>query len=296
MQQDNDSSVPQIDILSSNFYDRLETTISATREYTKEEIITNSICDQFMHHGYAAVGLVESGYGTVTGLYDLVTNPPSLSQFAMGILESPEAIRHWYHNYKGAHPYDQTRMSFKLFGDIAQFWYGGEVAKLGLEATKASKLGNISKLALAAVKEKRFAKWASNLAKSQQILLKEALKVPIEYYAKLLKYRALKTVVKRIPKVIYEDAQARHIINNSKFRSGRSILKANPKELLSGIKSGKYKVIRIINEDKVIVDFGHEIGLNYHKKQLVGPTKYGRIDFGKKGAHIIPANPEQFIK
>ncbi|MCP3660099.1 MAG: hypothetical protein GY830_07235 [Bacteroidetes bacterium] len=294
MQQDNDDSVPYIDILSPNFYDRLETTISATREYTKEEIISNFICDLFMHHGHAVVGVGQSVYSIIPGLYDLVTNPPSLLQFTMGILESPEAIRHWYHNYKGAHPYDQTRMSFKLFADIAQFWYGGEITKLGLEATKVSKLGNIAKLALTATKENRYAKWASRLAKSQQILLKEALKIPINYYAKLQKSRALKNVVKRIPKVIHEGQQGKHILGHNNFIPGKSILEANAKKLLNGLHSKKYKIIEIINEHQVIVDFAETIGIAYHKDgKIFGPTKYGKIHYGKNGAHIVPS---KFIK
>ena len=99
-------------------------------------------------------------------------------------------------------------------------------------------------------------------------------------------------ILKEIPQTLNEAAQARHIPTGSGYKLGRSVLTADPKILLEGVHAGKYKIIRIINEHKVVVEFAEEIGYYYNKNgELVGATRFGRLDFRKKGTHIIPVSP-----
>jgi hypothetical protein len=93
-------------------------------------------------------------------------------------------------------------------------------------------------------------------------------------------------------KNIHTGAQDKHIpgTNNYDPTKGRSILTADPVELLNGVHSGKYPVVRMAG-DKPIVDFGKPIG-TYGGN---GPqTQFGTIHSGKNGVHIVPANPTQY--
>jgi hypothetical protein len=85
--------------------------------------------------------------------------------------------------------------------------------------------------------------------------------------------------------------QGKHIPGHNNYIPGRSPLTAgiDPQELLNGVHSGQYPIIRMTREGRAIVNFGKPIG-TYEGT----PTQYGIIHSGSKGAHIVPANPTQY--
>lgn len=91
---------------------------------------------------------------------------------------------------------------------------------------------------------------------------------------------------------IHSGAQGKHIPGHNSYdlTKNRSILTANPNELLSGVHSGQYQIVRI-GGGKPLVNFGKPIG-TYGGNGPV--TQYGYVHYGKIGAHIVPANPNQF--
>lgn len=94
-----------------------------------------------------------------------------------------------------------------------------------------------------------------------------------------------------LPAISMRD-QGRHIIGSG-YIEGRSVLTSNPETLLNGINPGRYPVLRA-NQNRVTVDFGKNIGIYYQNGQAIGPTRYGTVHYGKKGSHIVPANPQQY--
>lgn len=79
---------------------------------------------------------------------------------------------------------------------------------------------------------------------------------------------------------------------------GRSVLTADPTELLQGLHDGQYSILRQPKPGQVIVNFVNPIGEFWSKSSgqptKIGPTSYGSVMYGKNGAHIIPANPVQW--
>ena len=75
---------------------------------------------------------------------------------------------------------------------------------------------------------------------------------------------------------------------------GRSPLTADPQQLLEGLHAGDYQIIRQPRPNSVTVDFQNSIGEYWQSRQYVGETQYGTVHFGKSGAHIVPANPNQW--
>lgn len=89
-----------------------------------------------------------------------------------------------------------------------------------------------------------------------------------------------------LPKEIHDGAQGKHIEghNNYKLNKVRSILDVDPREILLGIHSGKYKIIRNAG-GKPIVDFGKPIERFGEEK---GPVaSFGIIHNGKLGSGLI---------
>ena len=75
---------------------------------------------------------------------------------------------------------------------------------------------------------------------------------------------------------------------------GRSVLTADPAELLQGLHDGSFTILRQPKLGQVVVDFGKPIGEYWSNGARVDETQFGSVSFGKKGAHIIPANPNQW--
>jgi len=80
---------------------------------------------------------------------------------------------------------------------------------------------------------------------------------------------------------------------------GRSVLTADPTDLLQGLHEGNYSILRQPKPGQVVVDFGKPIGEFWtipsgQQPINLGPTNYGSVMYGKKGVHIVPANPKQW--
>lgn len=98
-------------------------------------------------------------------------------------------------------------------------------------------------------------------------------------------------VPKNLPKNIHPGQQGKHIPGHNNYTPGRSSLAegVNPQKLLDGVQSGAHPIVRMTPRGQPVVDFGKAIG------QFEGKaTNFGIIHHGKKGAHIVPANPVQF--
>jgi hypothetical protein len=75
---------------------------------------------------------------------------------------------------------------------------------------------------------------------------------------------------------------------------GRSPLTADPQQLLDGLQAGDYSILRQTRPNSVTVDFQSPIGEYWQNGKYVGETQYGTVHFGQSGAHIVPANPNQW--
>ena len=96
---------------------------------------------------------------------------------------------------------------------------------------------------------------------------------------------------------IHMGGQGKHIPGHNNYDPSRDALTADPQDFLAGVHSGRYPVIRSIprgNSTSSIVDFVTPIGDFKANGVLVGSARYGQIVQGKNGAHIIPANPNQY--
>jgi LysM repeat protein len=89
--------------------------------------------------------------------------------------------------------------------------------------------------------------------------------------------------------------QAQHV---PPVADGRSVLTADPLELLGGLRNGEFDILRQPKPGQAIVDFGRPIGefwtIRTGTPTYVGPTNFGAVMYGKKGAHIYPVNPVQW--
>lgn len=92
-----------------------------------------------------------------------------------------------------------------------------------------------------------------------------------------------------------EDAQGKHIPGHRNYQKGKSylIITMEHAQQLADKYGGTGK--RKGNQTREVVDFGEIIGMYVDRatgKTL--PTQYGCIHYGKRGCHIVPANPEQY--
>jgi hypothetical protein len=95
-----------------------------------------------------------------------------------------------------------------------------------------------------------------------------------------------------IPKNIHIGKQGKHIIGHNNYLVGRSILTANPQDLIQKFHKGKFKKLRT-RYNKITVDFEDTIGIYYENEKEIGATRFGTIHLQKDGIHIVPANPNQ---
>jgi len=94
---------------------------------------------------------------------------------------------------------------------------------------------------------------------------------------------------------IHEGAQGKHIPGHKNYIDGKSILSENPQDLLDSFHVGDFYTIRVINSNKVKVDFGKIIGTNTNMDGTNMLVSWGIIHSGKKGAHIVPALPDVIL-
>jgi hypothetical protein len=115
-------------------------------------------------------------------------------------------------------------------------------------------------------------------------------------------HRSAGVVVARTPKGIGTAEELgiskypspRQNLHISPVSDGRSVLTANPSNLLQGLHDGAFKILRQPRPGQVVVDFGKPIGEYWRKGVRMNETQFGSVLFGKKGAHIVPANPNQW--
>ena len=92
-----------------------------------------------------------------------------------------------------------------------------------------------------------------------------------------------------------EDAQGKHIPGHRNYQRGKSHLtiSMSDAQLLADKYGGTGK--RKGNQTREVVDFGETIGMYIDRATgRALPTRYGSIHYGKRGCHIVPANPEQY--
>ncbi|MBN8451452.1 MAG: putative Ig domain-containing protein, partial [Candidatus Accumulibacter sp.] len=80
---------------------------------------------------------------------------------------------------------------------------------------------------------------------------------------------------------------------------GRSVLTADPEELMRGLRNGEFDFVRSPKPGQATFDFGRPIGEFWTfdasaQPVSLGQTNFGSVRFGKKGFHIVPANPNQW--
>ena len=96
-----------------------------------------------------------------------------------------------------------------------------------------------------------------------------------------------------ISTVIHMGQQGKHIVGHNNFIPGRSILTANPQDLLDSFHQGNIQSSRSISQNKEKVHFNSNIGSCVDKDTGdETPTEWGIIHSSKKGAHIVPALPD----
>ena len=69
---------------------------------------------------------------------------------------------------------------------------------------------------------------------------------------------------------------------------GRSVLTANPQELLEGLHQGSFTILRQPKPGQIVVDFGRPIGEFWSSGVRVGETRFGSVLFGKRTATSSP--------
>lgn len=76
---------------------------------------------------------------------------------------------------------------------------------------------------------------------------------------------------------------------------GRSILTANPNDLVNQLNQGNFTLLRAVGGNKFIVDFGRDIGFHFQNGVASGASRYGVVILNSSGQiHVYPANPFQF--
>ncbi|MFP1787672.1 polymorphic toxin type 50 domain-containing protein, partial [Lonsdalea quercina] len=91
---------------------------------------------------------------------------------------------------------------------------------------------------------------------------------------------------------IHDGAQGKHIPGHNNYVDGKSVIDAKPQELLDNYHAGNVNTSRVINDNKVKVDFGDVIGTHKDMNGTSTSTSWGIIHSGKNGAHIVPALPD----
>lgn len=91
-----------------------------------------------------------------------------------------------------------------------------------------------------------------------------------------------------------EDKQGRHIPGHKKYQEGKSYLTISMEHAqeLADEYGGTGR--KINGQTREVVNFHEIIGVHIELGQKEGPpTQYGTIHYGKRGCHIVPANPNQ---
>ncbi|MCB2130227.1 MAG: hypothetical protein KDE03_14425 [Rhodobacteraceae bacterium] len=90
-----------------------------------------------------------------------------------------------------------------------------------------------------------------------------------------------------------EGQQGKHIPGHNKNDPGRSQIGPgiDPGELVAGAANGDYPQVGTSGHGDPVFDFGKVIGTDASSGE---ETPYGTVHSGKKGSHIVPANPKKY--
>ena len=100
-------------------------------------------------------------------------------------------------------------------------------------------------------------------------------------------------ILSQVPENINVGQQGKHIVGHNNYRPGRSVLTANPNDLLKQFHDNETTILRQPNANRIIVDFHRPIGTYVNpEKGISAPTTRGAINFGRNGAHIVPSAPQ----
>jgi RHS repeat-associated protein len=95
-----------------------------------------------------------------------------------------------------------------------------------------------------------------------------------------------------VPTNINPGQQGKHIIGHNNYLSGRSILTANPRDLLKQFHANATTVLRQPNANRIIVEFHKPIGIYVNPTTKTSAiTTRGTLNIGKSGVHIVPSAP-----
>jgi len=177
--------------------------------------------------------------------------------------------------------FEQAKEQAAAEGRSAEFWGDltgrgvFEVGSILIPAGVAAKAGKLKKVASVA----------------DDVVANPVIKAADDVVSSVGKCPIKNKVPDSIPKKIHPGQQGKHIPGHNNFTPGRSPLAegVDAQKLLDGVHSGAYPIVRMTPRNQPVVDFGKAIG-EFEGKA----TQFGIIHHGKKGAHIVPANPVQF--
>lgn len=86
-----------------------------------------------------------------------------------------------------------------------------------------------------------------------------------------------------ISTTIHSGSQGKHIEGHNNYIEGKSVVTADSQKLLDNYHAGNVTSSRVINEQKVKVDFGEKIGVHKDMNGTSTETSSGIIHSGKKG-------------
>lgn len=91
---------------------------------------------------------------------------------------------------------------------------------------------------------------------------------------------------------LHEGAQGKHIPGHNNHDPSRSPIAndVDPGELVAGAANGDYPQVGEGSRGDPIFDFGKTIGTDANSGQ---ETPFGTVHSGKKGSHVVPANPDR---
>ena len=82
--------------------------------------------------------------------------------------------------------------------------------------------------------------------------------------------------------------QGRHIIGHKAYQSGKSILTADPQQLVNHLNNGNFTPVGVTSSGVPVVKFNFNIGIGINLSGNQGVTQYGAVHVGKGGVHIVP--------
>jgi len=116
--------------------------------------------------------------------------------------------------------------------------------------------------------------------------------VGFAYFSGVARLSSLAQKSSSASRTIHDGGQGKHIPGHNNYIKGRSILKVDAQGLLDDLHRGNVASVHKINDYKLRVDFGREIGTYINPETgASAATTRGIVTTSKNGAHIIPSAP-----